>query len=76
MATPIDVLCSHCVKFGRREICKIVRYLGSQSVSNIRLKPSFELNKKYSGHLFSGHGVYAIVAVSIAALTSTAWRSG
>jgi len=34
IATPIDVLCSNFVKFGGREIGKVVRYLANKKKQN------------------------------------------
>jgi len=40
MATPIDVLCSNFVKFGRREIGEIVRYLPDKTKFRLALQLS------------------------------------
>jgi len=39
IATPIDVLCSNFVKYGRREIGKVVRYLPDKNENSARSPP-------------------------------------
>jgi len=47
IASSIDVLCSDFVKFGRREIGKVLRYLPDKKI-NLRLALSFSLLRDMS----------------------------
>jgi len=58
IVTPIDVLCSNFVKFGRRVIGKVVRYLpnknkispGSPALSTARITPKISQGKPQTMH--------------------------